>query len=242
MITKVTGFIVSSVNFKESSLIMQILTKEYGLISVIGKGVKSLKSPLRALTMPYTYGYFYLYYKENKISTLKDVDIINPLLNIHEDIVLLSYLNYFSNLITQVYKESENKKLFDLLVASAIKLNDGFDPEVLANILEVKCLPFLGVGLTLDCCINCGSQKNIVTIDGDKGGLICKDCYQNEPIVKLDTIKLLRMFMYVDINRISKLNIKKENKKEINMFLTLYYNRYTGIYLNSKDFLKKLNL
>ena len=58
MLEKVTGFIVSSMDYRETSLILKVFTKEHGLISVIGKGVKSLKSPLRALTLPYTYGYF----------------------------------------------------------------------------------------------------------------------------------------------------------------------------------------
>jgi len=63
MITKVTGFIVSTVSFKDTSLILNIFTKEYGLIGVMGRGVKSMKNRLRALTQQFTYGFFYIYYK-----------------------------------------------------------------------------------------------------------------------------------------------------------------------------------
>ena len=242
MITKVMGFIVSSTPYRESSLIMQIFTKEYGLISVIGKGVKSLKSPLRALTLPYTYGYFYLYYKEGKMSTLKDVDLIDPLLNIHEDITKISYVNYLADLVRQVYKESMDSHLFSLFIDTILKINEGLNPAVLTNILEVKCLPMIGVGLSLDACIHCGNQKEIVTIDGDRGGLICKNCYQNERIVPLEVLKLLRMFQYVDIKKIKKLDIKKEYQQEIDSFLNRYYERYTGIYIHSKEFIKKLKI
>ena len=40
MLEKVTGFIVSSVDYRETSLILKVFTKEHGLISVIGKGNK----------------------------------------------------------------------------------------------------------------------------------------------------------------------------------------------------------
>ena len=49
------------------------------------------------------------------------------------------------------------------------------------------------------------------------------------------------MLYYVDISKISKLDISDKCKKEINVFLDLYYDRYTGLYLKSKDFLKNLN-
>jgi len=240
MITKVTGLIVSTVAYGDSSLILNIFTKEYGLIGVMGKGVKQIKSRLRALTQQFTYGYFYIYYKEEKLSTLKDVDIINPLITLHSDITLIGYLNYVVELSTQTFKECNNLKIFDLMISVILKMNEGLDKEVLTNILEIKCLPFLGVGILLDECAKCGSKKEIVTIDGDAGGLLCKNCYRNELIVSLKTIKLIRMFYYVDLNSIKKLDIKEENKKEIEEFLNTYYSRYTGLYLKSKDFLKNL--
>ncbi len=240
MITKVTGFIVSTVSYKDTSLILNLFTKEYGLIGVLGKGVKSLKSPLRALTQKFTYGFFYIYYKENKLSILKDVDILNPFITIHSDIFLIGYLNYVSELVVQVYKESENKELFDLFLSIVFKMNEGLDAEVLTNIFEIKCLPFLGVGIVLDGCSECGNTKDIVTIDGDAGGFLCKNCYSNEKIVSLKTIQLLRMYAYIDIKSIKNLDIKNPYKKEIDMFLSIYYGRYTGVYLKSKDFINKL--
>ena len=52
-------------------------------------------------------------------------------------------------------------------------------------------------GINLDECVSCGAKTGIVTIDGDKGGLVCKNCYQNERIVKSKTIQLLRMYFYL---------------------------------------------
>ena len=54
----------------------------------------------------------------------------------------------------------------------------------LTNILEIKLLDYLGVSPSIDSCAHCGSDKQIVTISSDAGGYICKNCYQNEPLVQ----------------------------------------------------------
>ena len=240
MITKVTGIIISTVAYGESSLVLNIFTKELGIIGVMAKGVKSLKSRLRAYTDRLTYGYFYIYYKENKLSTLKDVDIIDYYPYIRSDIILLGYFNYITELTSQVYKETQDNRLFDLLMASVKKMEEKIDSEIITNILEVQCLPFLGVGMTLEECVSCGSTKSIVTISEELGGLICQKCYTKEPLLDLKTIHYLRLFSKININQIKKISIEPKIKLELDMFLNDYYSRYTGLYLKSKDFLKKL--
>lgn len=238
MITKVEGFILSTVNYGETSLVIQLFTKEYGIIGLMAKGAKSMKNKLHALTLPYTYGFFYVYLKPNKLSILKDVDLITPFKNIHNDITLISTMTYLSDLTAQVFKESEEQIIYDLFINGLKKIEDGFDPLVITNILEVKYLNFLGVGFVLDSCINCQSKTNIVTIG--EGGLICKNCYVNEPIIPLACIKLIRLYEYVDINSIKNINVSDKNKKIIDVFLENYYHQYTGMYLKSKKFLDKI--
>ena len=48
------------------------------------------------------------------------------------------------------------------------------------------------------------------------------------------------MFYYVDISKISKIEISEIVKEEINTFIDDYYDRYSGLYLKSKAFLKKI--
>ena len=59
-------------------------------------------------------------------------------------------------------------------------------------------------------------------------------------MVSLKTIKMIRMYYYIDISTITSIKVSDEVKNEINDFLNRYYERYTGLYLKSKDFLSKL--
>ena len=201
------------------------------------KGAKSMKSPLRSVTQSFTYGIFNIYYKENKLSTLVSVDPITNFTNIRQDLTLISFVTYLSELTSQVIKESETNKIYDDFINTILKIEDGLDPLILTNILELKYLPLLGVGLNLDSCIRCGKTTDIVTIDASYGGLICKNCHENEPIIDLKIVKLLRMYYYVDIKSISTINVEKKYKDLINKFIN---DSFTGLYLNSKKFLESI--
>ena len=136
-------------------------------------------------------------------------------------------------------KETEIN-LFEYLESGLLKIEQGLNPMIITNIIELKYLNFLGVMPILDCCSVCGSAEDIITISSDHGGYLCKKCYTNEYITDEKTIKLIRMFNYVDINKIKELNILEKNRLEINKFLENYYTRYTGLYLKSKDFLQQI--
>ena len=240
MIKKIEGIILSEVDYKESSKIINVLTKEYGIIGFIAKGTKKVNSPLTAVTSKLTYGYFHVKYKENGLSTLMEVDVIDRFKNIKKDISMMSYSLYLLELSDRVYKHSENNTIYDELIASLKKIDEGYDYQVITNIFELKMLDYLGIRPVVDECVNCGSKHDIVTISSYKGGYLCKNCARGEVIVNIKTIKLLRMFYYVDINKISKLEVSDSIKKELSRFIYDYYDRYSGIYLKSRDFLQGL--
>ena len=147
-------------------------------------------------------------------------------------------MTYYSDLTVQVIKESGTTEAYDLLITSLKLLNKGFDGFVLANILETKYLNYLGIGLVLDSCVRCGSKRNIVTIAD--GGLICRNCYQNEEVYSLKVIKLIRLYALIDLKTITKININDNDKYMANIFLQNYYDSYAGLYLQSKKFLDKI--
>lgn len=239
MLKQVEGIIASSVNYGETSKIVNILTKE-GMIGAIAKGAKNIKSPLRSFTVNLTYGSFYLYYNDNKLSTLKSADIICEFKNIKKDIILISYMSFLIDLATQVMKQNNDEEVYNLLITTLYKIDEGLNPMVMTNILELKYLDYLGVGFDFNTCCKCGKKSNIVTIDPDAGGYICKNCYTNEIIYDSKTLKMLRMYYLVDIKSISELKISDNIVKNINYFVNTYYDRYTGLYLKSKKFLNEL--
>lgn len=238
-IISVKGIVVSTTPFKETSKIINIFTEDMGVIGCVSKGCKSLKSKLRLPSEKFAYGTFHLYYNEKGLSTLIEGDIENYFLNIKSDILRISYLSYICELAVHVYKESESNEVYKLMENAILKIEEGFNPMVITNILELQYLNYIGINLNLDECVKCGSSK-MVTLSMPRGGYICANCRENEPIIDEKVLKLLRLYYYVDISKISNLDIDEGTSKTINHILCEYYDEYSGVRLKSKKFLREL--
>ena len=53
---------------------------------------------------------------------------------------------------------------------------------------------------------------------------------------------MIRMLSMVDLEKVTKIKVSAQVKKELNQFLEDYYDRYTGLYLQSRKLLKNLRL
>ncbi len=240
MLKTIEGVVISETPFKENSKILNILTID-GIIGVVSKGCKNLKSPLRLISSKLVYAEFTIYYNEDRLSTLKEGNIINNFNYIRTEPSLIPYSTYIyiTDLVTQVVKQSTNPNIYNLYISTIKKIEEGLNPIVMMNILEIKLLDYLGCPIELNACAKCGSIKNIITIDPDIGGYLCSNCHTNEILYDEKTRKMLRMYYLVDIDSVKELKIKDYVIDNINNFLSSYYDRYTGIYIHTKKFLEK---
>ena len=238
MLKKIRGIVVSEVPYKDSSKVLHILCEE-GVIGVVSKGCKRINSPLRVISNKLTLGEYVIYYNESKLSTLKEGSVIDNFNNIKNDLNKISHATYITDLVNQVMKQNADPTVFSLYVSALKKIDEGINETVVMNILEIKLLDYLGVGINLNGCAKCGSTREIVTIDPDVGGYICKNCYTNEIIYDERVRKMLRMYYLVEIDSIKELKIKDYVIDSINKFLSVYYDRYTGLYIRSKEFLDR---
>ena len=238
-IISVEGIVVSTTPFKENSKIINIFTKDMGIIGCMSKGCKNLKSKLRLPSEKFAYGTFHMYYKEDGLSTLIDGDIKDYFINIKSDILKISYLTYICELSSSVYKESNNNEVYSLMESAILKIEEGHNPKIITNILELQYLEYLGINLDLDDCVKCGSTK-VVTLSLSKGGYVCQKHRTNEPLISEKVMKLLRLYYYVDISKISNLDIDEEVSNQINHIIEEYYDEYSGVYIKSKKMLKEL--
>ncbi len=238
-IISIEGFVVSTLKYGESSKILNILTKDLGIIGVISKGSLKEKSKLRVVSNLFTYAIFHINYKEGKLSTLISADPINYLMNTYTDIEKMGYLTYLTELVRNVRKQSNDPSIYDIFISAVLKIEEGFNPLVITNIVEIKFLDYLGISLYLSGCVECG-RTNVVSLSHAKGGYICAFHRKNEPLYDEAVLKMIKAYYYVDLNKITELNLKDKVINEIDAFLTTYYKEYTGLYLKSKKFLNNI--
>ena len=126
MIEKIEGIVVSEQAYGETSKIIIILTPDKGIVGVMAKGARKLKSDLANVSGKLNYGYFNLYYKPDKLSTLISADIISTFRNIRKDIKKISYASFLLELSTQVMKHNPHNLVFENLIACLKKIDEGF--------------------------------------------------------------------------------------------------------------------
>jgi len=237
---KIEGIVISTVDYKESSKIVNIFTATEGIIGTVAKGCKNIKSPLRTTTTTLSYGIFYLNEKSKGLPVITEVDIISYFKETRKDFFKLNYSLFLLELTSQVYRHDNNSNIYMMLISGLKKINEGYDACIITNIIEMKLLNNLGIIPNLDCCVSCGSKNNIVTISSDKGGYLCCFCVRDEHRYDLKMIKLIRMFCYINLDNISKIEISEKIKNELNLFIDDYYDRYSGLYLKSKKVINNL--
>lgn len=166
--------------------------------------------------------------------------VINPFTEIKKDLLKISYASFLLELTSQVLKQTNEKDIFELLEETLLKIEDGYDPIIITNILELKYLDYLGIKPVLDSCAVCRKilvllQFLLVRVD-----LYVQTVIQMKKLVDKKTINVLRKLYHVDISKISKIKLSNNTRKEIDDFINEYYDRYSGLYLKSKNFLKSI--
>lgn len=239
MVRKFVGIVLREVPYRESSSIISVLTEDNGIMGFLALGCKRKNSHLGGVTAPLTYGEFCVNYRERGLCTLIEVGVINSFLKLRRNLVSNACSLYLLELAGRVYEQEEDMDIFEILIKSLVKINDGVDAVVMTLVLSLKFLKPLGITPNFNGCVECGNT-DVVTLSSYKGGFLCVDHLGDEKMVDVRTLKIIRMLYYIDIDRINSLDLSGEIVQEIVCFISDYYDRYSGIYLKSKDFLQRI--
>lgn len=243
MYKKIEGIVLKTTDYGEANKILTIYSREMGKVGAVARGAKKPKNRFVSLSQPFTYGYFICYFGTG-LGNLQQGESIDHFRNIKQDLLLTSYASYVAELLDKGTEERvRNPYLFELFLQTLQYLNEGYDRDIIKNIFEVKMLQVLGLQPNFSSCVMCGDTAGPFVFSIREGGLLCHQCSHNDPMhlaVSQATIKLLRLFSLIDINKIGTINVKEKTKKELELCISTYYDEYSGLYLKTKRFLRQL--
>ena len=91
-------------------------------------------------------------------------------------------------------------------------------------------------------CLEKGNKNDIITISGYKGGYLCSKCYGEEYKYNLKTLKLIKMFYYVNLDSISKIEVSDliKNDKVVMYLYSIFRDRKVGVYAQQNLYIVEL--
>jgi DNA repair protein RecO (recombination protein O) len=244
MLQKCEGIVIRTTDYGETNKIVTLYTREWGKVGAMARGAKKPNSRLSSITQLFTHGYF-LINRGSGLGSMQQGETATSLRSIGEDIFLTAYASYIVELTDKCTEEKKpNPYHFELLYQTLNYLNEGYDPDILMNIYEMKMLNMLGLNPILNQCSICGNTDGLFSFSIREGGFICHRCLDKDPYhykLSPSAVKLIRLFYYFDLSRLGNISVKAETKAELKNVITSYYEEYSGLHLKTKKFLNSMD-
>ena len=215
MTKELEGLVIRVIDYKESSLIMYLLTDKK-IESIICKGIKKTNSKFKGYIL--SYNYVKCIVTDSNFPTLTDIEVLYSLSNIQND---LNKFKYAGNLINFLYKEKyENDKVYGLAIKSLKYINDS-NEMYYYYVFLLKNLYFIGLGLNASN-IN---KSECLGYNIAESTVVTKSMSLDIDVDRINTLKIFEIYLskideIIDIN----LDILKS-------FLTKYYYIHASIKL-----------
>lgn len=233
----IRGIVLKTIDYKESSKIMYIYTKE-GLVSVLIHGSNKMKN--RHLNMNRLLNLIDIYVSGKNLLTFRDGDIVKSYQSIADDLEKYTYTTHILELIYSFSShQHDHEKLFNFLIKIFDIVNESSNYIPYLNMIELKLLYLLGVNPSLKKCVACDKTTNL-SFSITEGGLVCPDHLKNPYRISNQAIKLLTRLYYFDLS-IDKLEeIELSNIKEIRFLIDKYYEYHLNVKTKSRRLLTGL--
>ncbi|MFN4218861.1 MAG: DNA repair protein RecO [Candidatus Bipolaricaulia bacterium] len=179
MILKTVGFILRAIKFRESDLILTVLSREYGKISLIAKAARRTESKFGAALELVTLSELVFYDAEN-LKLLKEASIIEDYRAIKRDYERLTLALQAAHLLNQLVEEHHpDRAVFEFLRDFLGGLSSVGDLELAGVAMKLKLLRALGIAPRMS---SCARGRHRLTdefwFSPQSGGFVCAECHQ----------------------------------------------------------------
>ena len=176
MYIKTEGIVLREVVLDEADKLLDILTKDRGLVTARARGVRRSRSPLKSACQLLTYGEFTLFDYRNKL-TVQEAEPIAQFRRLRDELELFALGSYLAQAAAMVAQEdAPNPALLSLLSNALYALSELNKPQpIVKAAFELRLACLAGFEPEIEGCAVCGAQVPD-RFDLSLGTLCCADC------------------------------------------------------------------
>jgi len=238
--------VLRHVEVGEADRILTLYTLEYGKVQAIAKGIRKLRSRKAGHLEPFSRVELMLA-KGRSLDVISQAEAQSTYENLRADLKLIAYGAYVVELLDRfTYEEGENRQLYNLLVDTLARLDEGAPAQTVVHYYEVQLMDLLGFRPQLQNCAACGEkiQPEDQFFSAKLGGVLCPKSLSADPgawNVSLGVLKYMRHMQRSAWSKLQDLEIPPQIEPELASLLERYLTYLLEYSLRTPGFLKAVS-
>jgi DNA repair protein RecO (recombination protein O) len=233
---KTTGFILRTLSYGESDLIVTFYSHDFGKLKGIAKGAKRSKKRFANVFEPFSLTNI-IFTRKNRdtLAFIESCNIIDHYHTIRQDLEKTLIASYFIDLAEHFSPEGKtNEKLFQLLQDFLTMLSQEKASDCAIRFFEMRLLKLTGFEPALDHCIICKTpvtNGNSYYFYPRDGGIKCSVCARPERYdqsISAGTVRTLLLGKDMDIDKIRLIALSDSLAMESRIILTGFISHVLG--------------
>ena len=247
-IDKAQGLVLVRHDFRETSIIAEFYTSEFGKISGLLKGIRSDPDKFASNLEPFSLNEIVFYRKTHSpLHLVSQADKLDNFTRIRQSIEKTVMAGFMMELINSVMQpEDKNEGIFNLATASLKEMETNYNPEKITTIFKIKMLALSGFKPHFDSCVSCNDRiTGQARFSLSLGGLLCPACTRKDPSARSifrGTVATILHIERGDFRASLNLGMNPQIKKELDLILNAFLNFHLGKELKSQKLLNKLEV
>ena len=240
------GVVLRHVEVGEADRILSFYTLEYGKLSAIAKGIRKMRSRKAGHLEPFSRVELMLA-KGRNLDVISQAEAQSTYENLRADLKLIAYAAYVVELLDRfTYEEGENRPLYNLLVNTLSRLDEGSPAQTVVHFYEVQLMDLLGFKPQLQVCVACGEkiEPEDQFFSAKLGGVLCPRSLSADPgawKIGLGALKYWRHLQRSSWSNVKNLVIPHEIELELASLLERYLTYLLEYGLRTPGFLKAVS-
>jgi DNA repair protein RecO (recombination protein O) len=245
-IYKTEAVVLNKHDFRETSLIVNFYTRDFGKMSGILKGIRGEPAKFASKLEPFSYNEIIFYQKRNSpLHLVSACDVRDNFDMVRQSISKVGAASVMAELILAIMpQEEKNEAIFNLILTCLKELEINNNADKIMTIFKIKILALSGFKPHFDSCVSCDSKiLGQSKFSLGMGGLLCVKCYNKDLSARTIFRGTIASILHIEKNDFKtnlNLGMNPQIKKELGLILNAFLNFHLEKELKSQRVLNKL--
>ncbi len=244
--SKTLAFVLNTQDYRDTSLLGDLYTRDYGRIRGIVKGIRDTRARFGSTLEPFSLNevLFYRRRKGGDLHLITQVDLVDLFQDVREDLERLAAASYCTELVRELVENEESSpEIFTLMLDTFKFLSSGASVKRVLRIFEVKLLDLLGLMPEVKACVFCRAvPQGAVYFDAGAGGIRCRDCGSAGMPVSLGTLNFMDHVKRVPVSGLMSVKVSQGVGQELERVLRRFTDFHLSHKLKTLTFMEKIGL